>query len=140
MINKSLVRKKLDRIDYYYRDFEEFLKPSAQEIRKDARTYYAIERLFTLIVDEMLDINLHLIKALNFKTPDDLQSTFLILAENETLPIDFVEKIAPVVGLRNRLVHRYEEIDKDLFLKTSKKEKEDFKKYIELILEYLKKS
>jgi len=139
MVDKELVKEKLDAIDYYYRQFEELLRPGITEIKKDFRTYYAIERLFILIVDEILDINLHFIKTLNFKTPDDLQSTFLILAENEVLPENFSKKIAPAVGLRNKLVHRYEKIDKELFLKTSKREKEDFKEYIKYILKYSEK-
>jgi len=139
MINKILVKEKLDRIDYYFRQFEEFLEPEIKEIINDSRSYYAIERLFTLIVDEMSDINLHFIKVLDFKTPDNLQSTFLILSENEVLSEDFARKIAPTVGLRNKLVHRYEEIDKKLFLKTVKKEKEDFRKYIKFIIDYLGK-
>jgi uncharacterized protein YutE (UPF0331/DUF86 family) len=48
-------------------------------------------------------------------------------------PSDFAERIAPTVGLRNRLVHRYEEIKSELLIRTAKNEKNDFKEYITYI-------
>jgi uncharacterized protein YutE (UPF0331/DUF86 family) len=54
------------------------------------------------------------------------------------LPEGFARRIAPVVGLRNRLVHRYEKINVEVLLDTIQKSKYDFKKYVKHILEYLK--
>ena len=67
-----------------------------------------LERNFQLIVDAMLDINIHLIREFELGSPDDLKSTFLILGEAKIIPLDFAQKISPVVGLRNILVHGYE--------------------------------
>lgn len=39
------------------------------------------ERLVQLIVDTMININLHVIRELNIKPGDDFQSTFLTLGE-----------------------------------------------------------
>ena len=139
MINSYLIREKLDLIRKYYQDLEEILKHPLKEIRADFVKVYALERIFQLIVDEIIDINNHIIKNSNFEIPDDFQSTFLILSQNKVLPESFAKKIAPVVGLRNRLVHRYEKIDKNLFLKMLYKEKEDFKKYIKFIEKFLEK-
>ncbi|HBB56679.1 TPA: hypothetical protein DEW47_03590 [Patescibacteria group bacterium] len=69
----------------------------------------------------------------NLSVPDDLQSTFLTLADSKILPKDFAVKIAPVVGLRNKTVHQYEKIDKELFIKKLKENFGDFKKYLVLI-------
>jgi uncharacterized protein YutE (UPF0331/DUF86 family) len=46
--------------------------------------------------------------------------------------------MAPVVGLRNRLVHRYEKVDIEILLETVRKSKDDFKQYVKHILEYLR--
>ena len=56
------------------------------------------------------------------------------------MPQDFAEKIAPVVAVRNRIVHGYESLDKELFIKNLRKNYSDFKKYIESIENYLEKS
>ena len=46
--------------------------------------------------------------------------------ENNILPANFAQKLAPVVGLRNRIVHRYEELNKELFIKIFRKNLPDF--------------
>lgn len=139
MINKNFVEKRLERINQYSKEAEEIFKFSLREIKEDFLKYRTLERLLQLIVDEMIDLNNHLIRRLNFRSPDDFQGTFLILAENNILPEDFAIKIAPLVGLRNILVHRYEEINLDLFLNTLQKEKGDFKEYIKFIKKYIEK-
>ena len=81
----------------------------------------------------MIDINQHFIKELDLKTPEDFQSTFYILGENKILPLEFAQKIASVVGMRNRIVHRYEELDKNLFIEKFRKNISDFKTYMKII-------
>jgi len=63
-----------------------------------------------------------------------------VLAENNILPESFAKKIAPVVGLRNRLVHRYEKIDLDLLLSLVRKNKEDFIEYVKYIFQFIEKN
>ena len=75
------------------------------------------------------NINIYLIKEKKLNVPDDLQSTFRTLADNDILPKDFADQIAPVVGMRNLLVHRYEKLDRDVFVRKLKKNFPDFKKY-----------
>lgn len=99
-----------------------------------------LERNFQLIVDAMLDINIHLIRELEFSSLDDLKSTFIILAEGKILPFDFAQKIAPVVGLRNMLVHGYEKIDNALFIDSFQKNRQDFDEYLRIINSFLEKT
>lgn len=91
-----------------------------------------------LIVDEIIDINNHFIRYAQLRVPEDFQSAFLILAENKILPEGFARRMAPVVGLRNRLVPRYEKVDVEILLDTIRKSKDDFKQYVKHILEYLR--
>lgn len=137
MINPQFIREKLEKIKLYYEELNNLFKYSLEEIKKDYIKRHAAERLLQLIVDEMIDINNHLISRLNLSSPDDFQSTFVILSDNKTLPKDFAQKIAPVVGLRNQLVHRYEKLDLDFLLKQINNEKEDFRKYVRLIEKYI---
>ena len=87
----------------------------------------------------MIDVNQHIIHELNLKISEDLQGTFLILGENNVLPKDFAQKIAPVTGVRNILVHQYEKLDKEMFIRNLRKHFSDFEKYQQYIVEYLKK-
>lgn len=139
MIDKNFLKQKLAYIESYYMEMEKVLSFSDKEIKEDLIKLRALERIFQLIVDEIIDTNNHIIRYKPLKLPADFQSTFIILAENKILSVDFAKKIAPVVGLRNRLVHRYEKIDLDLMLQNIRKNKGDFKEYIKYIYHFLEK-
>jgi uncharacterized protein YutE (UPF0331/DUF86 family) len=138
MIDKRFVEAKLSYIHSYYQELEDVLAYSDQEIKGDILMLRALERIIQLIVDEITDINNHIIRYAQLRVPEDFQGAFLILAENKILPEGFSKSMAPVVGLRNRLVHRYEKIDVEILLDTIRKSKDDFKQYVKHILEYLR--
>ena len=137
MIDRRFVETKLSYIQAYYQELESVLDYSDREIKDDILRLRALERIIQLIVDEIIDVNNHLIRYAQLQVPEDFQSAFLILAENNILPERFASKIAPVVGLRNRLVHRYEKVDVVTLLNTIRKSKNDFKEYVKHILKYL---
>jgi len=139
VFSEILVDEKIKRVKGYLDEIKNLFRFSAKEILADSEKLHIAERLFQLIVDEMIDINQHFIKELNFDLSNDIEGTFHILGENNILPKDFALKIAPVVGLRNRLVHRYEELIPKIFIKTFQKECADFEEYIKFIINYLEK-
>lgn len=138
MIDRRFVETKLSYIQTYYQELEGVLGYSDREIKGDTLRLRALERIIQLLVDEIIDINNHIIRYVQLRVPEDFQSTFLILAENKILPEEFARRIAPVVGLRNRLVHRYEKVAVEILLNTIRKSKEDFKEYVKHILLYLR--
>lgn len=140
MLDKLLIEGKFKNLQEYLIEVEEILKADDAAIVSDFRSLKALERNFQLAVDEVLDVNVHFIRELNLKTADDFQSTFAILAESMILPLDFANRIAPVVGLRNVLVHRYEKIDKGFFIRQVRKEYQDFVEYIRHISNHLNKT
>ena len=130
VFSKILIDEKRKRIDSYLDEIKTLLDFSVKEILNDFTKLRTLERNFQLIVDEMIDINQHFIKELGLDVSDDLEGTFHILGENKILPEDFVLKIAPVVGLRNRLVHRYEDLDPKIFIESFQKDYSDFEQYL----------
>jgi uncharacterized protein YutE (UPF0331/DUF86 family) len=119
MIDRRIVETKLSYIQTYYQELEGVLGYSDQEIKSDSLRLRALERIIQLIVDEVTDINNHIIRYAQLRVLEDFQSAFLILAENQILPEEFARRIAPVVGLRNRLVHRYEKVDVSFLAKAA---------------------
>jgi len=128
-IDAILILRKLKNMEEAMEELTELLKNSDQAMLQDFRNYHTAERLFQLIVDSMVDINVHIIREMKYKADEDLQSTFKILGENGVLSKDFALKLAPVVGLRNRIVHRYDSLSRPLFIKVLRQGFLDFKKY-----------
>lgn len=139
MIDKAFLEAKLSYIQTYYQELDNVLLYSDEEIKQDFLKLRATERILQLIVDEIIDINNHIIRYSNLSVPDDFQGSFMILSDNKILPEDFAGRIAPVVGVRNRLVHRYEKIDLNIILDAVRKNKEDFKEYVKYIFSFLTK-
>ena len=137
MLNKDLVKTKIRSIQEYLSEVEPILSLPKEEIISNIEKLRTLERNFQLIVDAMLDVNIHFIRELELGSPDALKSTFLILAEGKVLPSDFAEKISPVVGLRNILVHGYEKVDRNLFVDSFQKNKQDFDKYMLFVDSYM---
>lgn len=137
MLDRHLIQKKIRSIQEYFEELTPILDLAKGDILADIRNYKTLERNFQLMVDCMIDVNAHFIEKLNLKSPDDFQSTFVILGESNILPDNFAQRVAPVVGMRNRLVHRYEELDKKLFIGNFQKYKQDFLDYSQFINNYL---
>jgi len=131
MLNQNLLDKKIQLFSCYIDELDPLVNGfSVEEIKNDHLKYRSIERLFQLAVDVMIDINVHILKEENFGAPDDLQSTFKVLGDSKVLDRVFAYKIAPLVGSRNMIVHRYEKLDMNMFLNNLKNNFSDFKRYI----------
>jgi uncharacterized protein YutE (UPF0331/DUF86 family) len=139
MIDKVFIELKLSYIQAYSKELGDVLTYPDQEIKEDFMKLRSLERLLQLIVDEIVDINSHIIRHGHFQAPDDFQGSFMVLAEKKIFPEEFAKKLAPVIGLRNRLVHRYEKIDLDILLDATRKNGEDFREYMRYIFEFMKK-
>lgn len=135
MQNKKIIEEKLEDIKIYIQKLLPLLKAEARVIIEDELTLSAIERRFQLIVDTAIDINTHIIKEVGLHTPDDYQSTFTVLAENKIFSMEFALKIAPSVGLRNLIVHKYGKVDLKRMVDDIKNEIADYVEYIRLISE-----
>lgn len=56
------------------------------------------------------------------------------------MPKDLAFRLAPIAGLRNRIVHKYDKLDKGLFIRTLRKEYIDFQEYNREIEKQIKNS
>lgn len=137
-IDKEFIRQKVSQAEKYLDEIKTFLKTRDPEISADLKSRYALERVFLLLVEEMIDINNHLLKNLDV-TINDLRSSFELLGEKGILPKEFAIKISPLTGVRNILVHQYEKINFELFLKNLRGNLGDFEKYFKAVVEFVSK-
>lgn len=133
MINKQLISDKLTALKSYYDELNGILSSGIDDIMSDNLKLRSLERLFQLIVDSAIDINSHIISQSDFQAPDDYQSTFITLAENKLLPMDFALRIAPSVGLRNQIVHKYGRVDTKRMIEDISKNISDYLEYSKMI-------
>lgn len=97
----------------------------------------SIEREIQLIVECATDINNMILKKLKAGPAKDYFNSFIDLAENYVLEMDFALMIAPSTGLRNILVHEYQDINDEIVFKSIHFVKEYYLQYIDKISSYL---
>jgi len=107
----EIIVNKLIKMEKYISELEKFKPDTFKKYQNDQLKRYAIERLIQLIIDLALDINNILIKKSDRYPAQDYYSSFLELIDLEILSEEFAKDIAPSTGIRNRLVHEYEEVD-----------------------------
>jgi uncharacterized protein YutE (UPF0331/DUF86 family) len=73
-----------------------------------------VERLLERIITRMIDVNYHLITANGHPPPSDYHASFQQLGSIGVLDSGFAARIARAAGLRNRLVHDYDDLDQRL--------------------------
>lgn len=138
MFDNELVERKIHLLDGYLDEMRPFAAGfSVDEILSDSLKYHTLERLFQLVVDTMTDINRHIIREKHLGAPDDLESTFKMLGESHILDEKFAFKVSPIVGVRNMIVHRYEKLDRNVFVRNVKKNFGDFGGYVKQITRFL---
>jgi uncharacterized protein YutE (UPF0331/DUF86 family) len=70
--------------------------------------------------------------------PDDYRQMISALGEKGVLPEDFAERFEGAAGLKNILVHQYDEVDMEKLHKRLTEDLEDFDTFAENIARYLK--
>ena len=98
------------------------------------------ERYLERAIGRMIDINFHLITGSGHPPPADYHASFLRLGDLGVLDPTFARQIARAAGLRNRLVHDYEEIDHAKVFDALTDAVRDVPRYLDAVNQHLKAS
>ncbi len=137
MSEKDKMCDKLHKLYTYYEELKTNSQITLEEYQTNTLYKRAIERTLQLIVECATDINNMLLKYYSKKGSTDYFNSFIDLAEEHIIPMDFALKIAPSTGLRNILVHEYEKIDDTIVYCSITSCLQYYLEYINLINNYL---
>lgn len=141
MLNHDFIVRKIKLIQEDLAKLEPLANYSFNQIAKDPVKYGAIERYLERIITRAIDINRHCIAELGkgneaVRTYED---TFLRMADVGIFSEKFAKKIAPSAGLRNVLVHEYDEVDPKLVFKSVGIALAEYAQYCGYLLKLLKR-
>jgi uncharacterized protein YutE (UPF0331/DUF86 family) len=111
MIDKTLVTRKINLISEDFEALKLLADLSYDDYVAKSTNEVLAERYLERMIGRMIDINYHIITEQGHPPPSDYYKSFLDLGKMGVLPVDFAEQIAPCAGLRNRIVHEYDELD-----------------------------
>lgn len=106
-MSPDVLARKLERLRRYLDDLAAHRGRTAEEVAADP---YAVERLLELVVQVAVDILSHQLVERGL-TPESYRQTFEQSGAEGLVPGDLADRLSRAAGLRNVLVHLYEDID-----------------------------
>jgi uncharacterized protein YutE (UPF0331/DUF86 family) len=136
-LDAALVRRKLTVIRRNLDDLSALEHLSLAQYREDRFRLKGTERLLQETVEAAVDANLHLLRAAGAATPGDYYMSFVELGRAGILAGQLAARLAPSAGLRNRLVHEYDDIDDAIVLGAVRDARRDYADYIAALEQHL---
>lgn len=137
MIDKTLITRKINLISEDFKALGSLSKLSYEDYMANQANEVMTERYLERMIGRMIDINYHLITEEEHPPPSDYFKSFLDLAKVGVLPPDFARQIAPCAGLRNRIVHEYDEIDPKKIYDGLQAAVKDVPRFLKYVSEFL---
>ena len=131
------IERRLDELYERLRRLEPLKDRSLSEFYQDAYLRDIVERNLEIAAQCCLDIGNRLISLEGAPKPRDYYESILRLGELGVLPIEFAEKLAPIAGFRNILVHEYLAVDWNEVHKSLQR-LDDLYQFAEYIRDWLK--
>jgi len=140
-IDIHFIRRKIKLIQEDLSELDNLAHYSFDEIFKDHIKYLAAERLLEKMIMRAIDINQHMIAELGRGDEQvrGYEDTFYILSQLGIYGEEFAKQIAPSAGLRNRLVHEYNNTRQDIIYKSVNEAVAQYVRYCDSILKFIEK-
>jgi uncharacterized protein YutE (UPF0331/DUF86 family) len=139
-IDPELVTRKLMLIARDLDALESIRHRGAAAYRDNAIDQAVAERHLERMIGRMIDVNYHLLTESGQPPPTDYYMSFVQLARLGALDADFARRMAACAGLRNRIVHEYNEIDHDRVYEALGTALSDIPVYIAAVDDFLTRS
>jgi len=140
-IDIHFIQRKIKLIQEDLSELDNLAHFSFDEISKDRIKFLAVERLLEKIIMRAIDINQHIIAELGRgdERVRGYEDTFYLLSQLGIYNEEFAKQIAPSAGLRNRLVHEYNNTRQDIIYKSVSEAVTQYVKYCDSVLKFIEK-
>ena len=136
-IDHEIINTKIRLIIKYLNRLKGFGAVGLENYLDDFDLQLISERLLQLIVEVGTDINTYLLVQLHQDTPTTYFDSFIKAGQRGMITRELAAQLAQSAGMRNRLVHQYEDIDKKIVFAAIPKALQQYPLYIQQITAYL---
>lgn len=136
-IDKAIVAKRVALITQYLESLKKFESKSLEEYLDNFETQMVVERLLQLMTQAAIDINEHILSRINPANSTTNYEAFIEISKYNIINPELAKKLAPSAGLRNRLVHEYDDIDSNQVFGAIKFAIQQYPQYVQQISTYL---
>ena len=111
MVDVQTVLARLKALRAYLAELDHYAQYSLGELTSDFVKYRAAQHSLQLAAQAVADIATHIISADYNARVEDYRQAIESLGKEGVLPSAFAERLAPIAGFRNILVHEYLVVD-----------------------------
>jgi uncharacterized protein YutE (UPF0331/DUF86 family) len=137
MIDRELVIRKIVLISGDLEELRKLVSPGLSEYLADPYKEILAERFLERMISRMIDINYHVITGSDRPPPRDYYDSFTELGKMGVLEPGFASRIASAAGLRNRIVHEYDEIEPGKVFEAIRSALADLPVYLKAVLSFV---
>jgi uncharacterized protein YutE (UPF0331/DUF86 family) len=136
-VDKDLIGRKLALLARYLEELAQVMEVDQDTFTADFRVHRVAERQIELLIECAASINTEVAQAVARIPPYDYYSSFFSLASTGWVEPETARRLATLVGLRNRLVHQYDEVRLGPLYLAAQRSLPDWKAYLRGISEHL---
>ena len=137
MVNKEVIRKRLNKLDEYLEILYSLRKYSFETFIGNPEIYGSTERFLHLSIEAINDIGNHIIAGDALGVVDSYSDIPTILYQKGLIDLEMREKWIRMIGFRNTLVHEYIEIDRQIVYQVLQSGLADIKALIQVFAGFL---
>jgi len=139
-IGMEEVRLRLETLERNLQRLEELAQLSYEEFMADWRNLMSAERLLQTSIEALVDISRHLVRRPRLQMPEEYRQIPKVLADAGYLPSEDVPTYEAMISFRNRLVHRYPEVEPDEVYRIITQELGDIRRWRDQMVQALQKT
>lgn len=109
-----------------------------EEFLRDPRNNRSVLRLLQEAIEACISMAHMIVATQGYGRPESYAEAFALLAQHGVLDREFAAELEKMVGFRNRIIHRYWDIDFVEIYRIFQERLEDFKRFEKEILEFVK--
>ncbi len=133
MIDPSVVRRRLRKLDELLQRLRQLAETSRSEFLADPVKQAAAERLLQVAVQVVLDLGAYVLSERGVVDWEEYREVPVRLEEESVLDQELAEKLSEAAGQRNILVHLYLDVDPEEVFRTLRRDLDAFSEFADRI-------
>ena len=128
MIDEALISKKLAFIETCVRELRELACP--ERLDSDIREQRFVQHTLQLALQAALDVSSHIASARRLGEPETNRELFELLVRDDLISPSLSPALQAMAGLRNILVHGYQQVDNEIVRDVVENHLEDLLRFV----------
>lgn len=136
-IDKAILAERLALLDEAIEVLTRRQGATQDDLKASVELRWVVQHGLLTSVQSVLDVAGHIVAASGAPTPEDYRSSILALGRLGVIPDELADKLAPMAGFRNILVHEYAHVDLGIVIHVLNEDLSDLARFVDHLSQYI---